>query len=119
PFQFKVDIFTEFKRLIGQDYTVYTLDRTLNEALNIEDGKYRRMVKKLVDLKDVEVINTKADRPVDQALYDLGQQGFIICTNDTELKNRLEEDNLPYIYLRQQNHLEGANLDYARRDDLL
>lgn len=114
PFQFKVDIFEEIDRLVDGRQEIFTLDRTLNEALNLKDGEYRSMVKKLVDLKDVQILNTKANMPVDDQLFQLGREGFIICTNDKELKRRLEREELPYIYLRQQNHLEGAHL--SRQD---
>lgn len=111
PFQFNVSIFDEFERLLGRGFSVYTLDRTLNEALNVEDGNYRDMVKRLVDIKGVEVINSPADRPVDDALVQFAQQkSFVVCTNDTELKRRLDDKRLPFIYMRQENYLEAENL---------
>lgn len=110
PFQFNVEIFDEFKRLLGGKYEVWTLERALNEALNIEDAKYRQLVKKLMDLKDIGVIRTPADQPVDDDLMDMARDGFVICTNDRKLRNRLDDENLPHIFLRQRNHLESSNL---------
>lgn len=110
PFQFNIEIFDELERLTGGKYDIYTLDRALNEAVNIEDGKYRSLVKKLMDVKDIGVINTPAEQPVDDDLLDLARRGFVICTNDRELRNRLDDENLPQIFLRQRNHLESKNL---------
>jgi len=110
PFQRNIEIFDEFERLVGAGYTVHTLDRTLNEAIQLDDGTYRQLVQKLVDLKDIGVINAPADRPVDDALVQYGRDGFVVCTNDTEVKRELADRHLPHIYLRQLNHLEGRFL---------
>ncbi len=110
PFQFNVEIFDEFERLCGGGYEVHTLERAYNEALNLKDGKYRKLVKKLVDLKDITIIETGADRSVDQDLLEHGMKGYVICTNDRELRNKLDNIDLPHIYLRQKNHLEAENL---------
>ncbi|MDY6788696.1 MAG: hypothetical protein SVV03_01905, partial [Candidatus Nanohaloarchaea archaeon] len=111
PFRFNIEIFDEFERLVGRGFRLHTLDRTLNEALNVKDGKYADLVKRLVDLKEIQVINSEADRPVDDALVEFAdKKGFVVCTNDTELKERLDKKNLPFIYMRQENYLEAENL---------
>ncbi|MDY6771218.1 MAG: hypothetical protein SV186_04660 [Candidatus Nanohaloarchaea archaeon] len=110
PFQFNVEIFDEFERLVGAGYTAHTLDRTLNEAINLEDGEYAQLVDRLVDLKDIHVINAPADQSVDDQLVTFAEHGFVICTNDTEVRQQLDEQELPHIYLRQENHLEAARL---------
>ncbi|MCJ7450559.1 MAG: hypothetical protein MUP58_02355 [Candidatus Nanohaloarchaeota archaeon QJJ-9] len=110
PFQFNVELFDEFDRLLGGSYEVYTLERTYNEALSLEDGKYKELVAKLVDVKNIEKIETEAKVPVDRQVIEFGQKGFIVCTNDKEIKKELDLENLPFIYLRQKNHLEVKNL---------
>lgn len=115
PFQFNVPIFDEIERLIGPNHSCYTLERTYNEALNLEDRKYHQLVQKLVDVKDVEIIETPADMAVDDQLLEFALDGFIICTNDTELKRHVNDRDLPHIYLRQRNHLEGRHLDALTR----
>ncbi len=111
PFQFNVDMFGEFDRLIGERYETYTLNRTYNEALNVEDGKYRNMVKRLVEESDPEIgiLQVMSDRDVDDVLVELAGD-YIVCTNDRELKRRLRSNELPHIYLRQKNHLDGTYL---------
>ncbi len=110
PFQFSVEIFEEFERLTNGYYELYTLERTLNEAMNIRDGRYRKLVKKLMNVKDIEIISTSSRHTVDHDLFEKGFQGFVVCTNDKELKRKLDKENLPYIFLRSRNHLEGRNL---------
>jgi len=110
PFQFNVEIFDEFERLVGVGYQAHTLDRTLNEALNLDDQEYHALVSKLIDVKDINVINCPADKPVDDMLIDFARDGFIICTNDKDVRKQLDEEQLPHIYLRQQNHLKARHI---------
>lgn len=112
PFQFNVDIWSELDRVIGEPYEVYTANRVFNEALNVEDGKYHGMVKRLVDESDVEFVEMPSERSVDDTLVEMAGQ-YIVCTNDRELRERLDEQSKPHIYLRQKNHLEAANLRNA------
>jgi rRNA-processing protein FCF1 len=110
PFQFNVEIFDEFERLSGGEFQAYTLERTYHEARDLEEGSYRQLVERLVEVKDITLLNTPADKPVDSQLLEMAQDGFVVCTNDTELRNRLDHQALPHIFLRQKNHLEGKNL---------
>lgn len=114
PFQFNVDIFDEFDRLIGEFYEVYTLNRTYNEALNVEDGKYRNMVERLVEESDpaIEIIAVSGEQDVDDVLVSRAGE-YVVATNDSELKRRLRKQGLPHIYLRQKNHLEAQYLENA------
>jgi len=114
PFQCNVDIFEEFDRIIGEFYELHTLNRTYNEALNVEDGRYREMVERLMEETDpaIEIIETEGTDDVDDVL--VGKAGeFIIATNDSDLKRRLRKQGLPHIYLRQKTHLEGQYLGNA------
>lgn len=111
PFQFNVPVFEEIERLIGPEHECNTLERTFNEALNLNDQKYHQLVQKLVEVKNVHLIETSADVPVDNQLLEFAQDGYILCTNDTELKRRINDHQLPHIFLRQRNHLEGRHLD--------
>lgn len=113
PFQFNVDIFGEFDRLVGEQYQTYTLNRTYNEALNVEDGRYRTKVERLVkeSMPNIEVLEVVADHGMDADDMLVQMAGeYIVCTNDSDLKRRLREQELPHIYLRQKNHLEGKYL---------
>lgn len=112
PFQFNVDIWSELDRVIGEQYEVYTANRVFNEALNVEDGKYHGMVKRLVEEAGVEFVDMPSDRSVDDTLVEMAGQ-YIVCTNDKELRERLDDQGKPHIYLRQKNHLEAKKLTNA------
>lgn len=111
PFQENVDIFSELERVLGE-HEVYTLNRTYNEALDLEDGKYRDMVERLVEEKRVEIISRESDKTADDLLLELAG-GYVVCTNDADLRRELRENDLPHVYLRQRSHLEGENLGAA------
>lgn len=105
PFQFNVRIFDELERLFGKNFTLFTLDRCLEEAKNLKQGRYSKMVTALVDNLDLEVITTSSPIQVDQMLVNYAGRGYALCTNDKGLKEKLEDKGIPYIYLRQKNHL--------------
>ncbi|MFB6265870.1 MAG: hypothetical protein ABEI07_02180 [Candidatus Nanohaloarchaea archaeon] len=107
PFQENVDVFSELERLLGS-YEAYTLNRTYNEALQLEDGKYRDRVKRLVE-ENLEVIDVDSDKKADDLLLDLAGD-YVICTNDSGLREELREGGLPHIYLRGRDHLEAENI---------
>lgn len=114
PFQFNVDVFGEFDRLLNEPYKVYTLNRTYNEALNVEDGKYRELVQRLVkeSTPAIRILDVDATGTVDDILIQLAGE-HIIATNDRDVRRRLREKELPHIYLRQRNHLESQFLRNA------
>lgn len=112
PFQHNVDIVAELDRIFPEAYGLYTLNRTYNEARDLEDGRYRQMVERLVDEADITVLTVDASGDVDAVLREMAGE-FIICTNDGELRRRFEEHDLPHVYLRQKTHLVGENLASA------
>lgn len=105
PFQFNLRLFEELERLFGNNFGAYTLDRCLEEAKSLKNGKYSQMVRSLVDNTELEIIKTSSPQQVDDLLINYAQQGHTLATNDKGLKERLEEAGLPYVYLRQKNHL--------------
>ncbi|MDY6773882.1 MAG: hypothetical protein SVS85_01675 [Candidatus Nanohaloarchaea archaeon] len=108
PFQEQVDVFSELERLLG-NYEAYTLNRTYNEALQLEDGRYREEVERLVEEKDIEILSLESEKEVDDLLVELAGE-YIICTNDAEVREELREGGLPHIYLRNRSYLEAENL---------
>lgn len=110
PFQENVDIVGELERVIGERHEIYTLNRTYNEALSVEDGKYRQRVERLVEEVGIDVVSMEWDGDVDDLLVELAGE-YVVCTNDSDLRARLRDENLPHIYLRQRSYLEAENLD--------
>lgn len=113
PFQFNVDVFTEINRLFDNP-AVYTLDMCVDEAKTVEDRRYEHLVDKLVETQDLTVITTDSEEHVDDLLYSYAAEGYIIATNDGELRHRLDDESLPVVYLRGENRLTVSNTAYTQ-----
>ncbi len=103
PFQFKVDIFEELKRLLNEPYKVFILDQTLKE---LEGKKLEKAVKGLLERYDVGLIKTEQKASVDELLVNLAdREKFIVATQDKALKDRLKKKGIKIITLRQKMYL--------------
>ena len=107
PFQLDFDIFAELDRLYGR-YEVYTLEDAVQEAKSIEEGKYGQLVEKLIENKDIEVMETTGSGEVDDLIVRISK-GFTVATNDKELQDRLIERGCEVVIVRSHNHLEKIN----------
>ena len=107
PARFNVDIFSEIDRICGK-YKLYIIDKTVDELKKIIDtgkGKDKDAAKLalgLVENRKVEKIKTK-EGTVDDLIISL--DGYIVATQDKELKRRLKEKDVKVISLRQKNYL--------------
>lgn len=106
PFQFSLDIFDEFERIISKEFSLFTLDKCLEEAIWIENGKYKEMVEKLIEQNDIEVIETETNLSADSSLVKHAEKGFIVATNDRELRKELKLKDNPVIILRGEKKLQ-------------
>ena len=110
PFQMNISIFEE----IDEKYPgnkVFTLDRVVEEAKSIEDGKYGGLIEKLIESEGVQVLKTEGNGFVDDLLVDLSDE-FLIATNDRELKNSILEKGRPVMYIRSKSHIVVENEDF-------
>lgn len=106
PFQFKVDIFQELERIFSENYSIFTLDRCIKEGKKIENGKYKELIRKLIEEKPIEVIKTSSKLKTDELILQYSKKDFIVCTNDKELKNKILEEKNPVVVLRGKTRLE-------------
>src|SRR3989338_9849252 len=89
-FELKIDIFAEIDRVCDFPYTLFVLDRTIDEVENLIKGSLlskKRTAKAALEIikkKNIQLLETKDLRPVDDILVDLN--GYIIATVDMELK---------------------------------
>ena len=108
PFQLDtINIFQEIQRIHPQS-TVYTIEDAVQEAKSIEDGKYGNLVQKLIQEKDIQVLETEGEGNVDDLLVQISNQ-YVIATNDKELKQRLIKADAEVIHIRNQSYLEVLN----------
>lgn len=109
PFQLSIDLFEEIDRVYPVN-EVYTIEDAVQEARSIEDGRYGKLVEKLIETQDIEVLETEGEGEVDDLLVDISDE-FVVATNDKELKERLVEEGAEVLFIRSGSHLEVLNRD--------
>ena len=95
PSQFNIDIFTEIDRIMPEKYTLYILDKSVQELKHISTNpkqslKNRRAAKlglQLLKAKKVKVLKKKG-KSVDDILASIKE--YIIATQDIVLKRRIK-----------------------------
>ncbi len=110
PFQMNLGIFQEFEEKYP-GCSIYTIDRVVEEAKSIEEGKYGDLVEQLIEKEGIQVLETEGNGFVDDLLVDLSDE-FLIATNDKELKDRITEEGNPVAYIRNQSHVRVDNEDF-------
>jgi len=109
PCKFKVDIFSEIKRICDFKHDVFVLDKTIDELkkiIKLQKGKNKEAAKialLLVKNKKIRRIKTNENLDVDGIL--LKQKDAIIATQDIELKRKLKKKSIRTISLRQRKYL--------------
>ncbi|WP_340820688.1 PIN domain-containing protein [Methanolobus sp. WCC4] len=107
PVQFNVDIFEELKRLGYDEHLVPTavineLDRLIR-TLKGADRTAAKVARAMAERCEV----IEAQGHADDVILDLATNlAASVLTNDTGLRRRLEEKEVPVICLRQKNRLE-------------
>ncbi|MBW2980284.1 DNA-binding protein [Candidatus Woesearchaeota archaeon] len=108
--QFKVDIFSEIRRICDFSYQLFIIDKTINELKSIietQKGKNKAAAKlalSIIKLKKIKKIKTK-EGTVDELILKLPKKDTIVATQDMELKGRLRKKGIPLIVLRQKKYL--------------
>ena len=119
PYQFKLDIFKEIDRILHFDYSLFILDKTLDELNNIvekQKGKDKDAAKfalKLLEAKKIKKIMSNAENADDSIVDVASQEKVIVATQDKVLKQRLEEAGIPIIIMRQKKKLELIGYGYT------
>ena len=109
PYQFGVDILEEIQRILP-GVKVYTVPQVLKEVEKLE--RYGKLHEKLAAkiakelLKGVEILKVNKSAPTDSILLELAKEGFVIATNDRELRKKIQKVGGYSLYLREKNHLE-------------
>ena len=110
--QFKIDIFTELRRICDFQYQITILDRTIKELESIKShqkGKDKlaaSIALQLIKHNNLNITPTTEKKPVDDILADFSHQGLIVATQDMALKKKLKK---PYITLRKKEYLIFVN----------
>ncbi len=100
PFQFKVNIDKELKRLFGE-IPVFIPSSVLGELSNIIDKNAKAA---LALARKYQVVETESRG--DEAVLSIARErSAAVVTNDAELIGRLRKERIPVIRLRSERYL--------------
>ena len=110
PIQFKVDIFSEFERLMEGQYELWIMEGTERELKKVAKNKGKkgipaRLALKIIKKNNIKVLKSKKDH-VDDAIVEIADKNTIVATNDKKLRQQLKDKNVKIIYLRGKKYLE-------------
>lgn len=110
PGQFKVDVFSELDRVCQFAYTLFIIDKTIQELeaiLQKQHGKHKEAAKLALTLIKAKNINTlpSASDNVDDAIVMIADNHTLVATQDAILKQRLKNKAGGIITLRQKKYL--------------
>jgi rRNA-processing protein FCF1 len=113
PFQFNIDIFEALEELLERRTVPILLSPIKKELETIADKGLPKMRKlalcalKIAEkCKFIEVKSRTSSSP-DDAIVEMSKNGgYIVFTNDRELRRRLRDISVPVIYVRQKSYLE-------------
>jgi hypothetical protein len=110
PGQFKVDIFSEIRRICDFAYKLYIVDRSIDELNKLADGKSKdaraaKLGLSLMRAKHVSVIKTAGEGHVDDLIVAAVKKGDIAATQDINLKKRVKRKGARIITMRQKKFL--------------
>ena len=110
PWQFRVDIFSEIRRICDFNYELFIFEQTISELKNIMEkssGKGKKAAQfalKLIKLTNIQIIESEK-KDVDSLILKNADVSDIIATQDTHLKTELIKKKISVIILRQKKYL--------------
>lgn len=109
-FQYRIDLVSELKRVVGGTLNLYIYEGTLKELEGVQlkgdkNKKYLKLISKMLEVYNFKIIKSKRDYVDDQILENI-THNIYIATNDKALKKKIKEKLGKVIYLRQHKYLE-------------
>ncbi len=113
PQKFKIDIFTELRKLLNRNFEMILLSKVKLELESLSKKGSPIMRKKAAyalklaeSIKDWEA-DSLSSTPTDDVIMQKAKEWkALVFTNDKELKKRLRDISVPVIYVRQKSRLE-------------
>lgn len=117
PAQFKVDIFSEIERICEEKCELYAPEEVVDELKKLskpknKSGAAARLALALIRKKNVNIIKRggKTNKGnADAKLVELAEKelkGYIVATQDKELKTKLKEKGIKIVTLMQKSYLK-------------
>ena len=109
PAQFGVDILAEIGRVCDFPYTLVIIDRTVDELQAIaqgtgKDASAAKVALALIDRYRFPQLPAAEDR-VDDAILRTAARGWIVGTQDRELRDKLQAKGVQLLTMRGKSHL--------------
>jgi rRNA-processing protein FCF1 len=107
--RYKLD-FSVFKEL-EESVELFITSETLRELKSVankktKEGRLALIALKLIDSQKIKVVQS-LKKEVDEDLLALAKkEGFIVATNDKDLKEKLKKENVRIAYLRNKKKIE-------------
>ncbi|MEK6904333.1 MAG: PIN domain-containing protein [Nanoarchaeota archaeon] len=101
--RFRIDLFSELRRIIDDNFEVYILDKTLEELKGKKDARLA-----LEYSKKLKIINAAKQGSFDDLITDF--KDYIIATQDKVLKEKLKKAGFGIITIRQKRYLIKENV---------
>lgn len=112
PFNLGIDVISELDRIINQKYEIIILKGTIEELKGLSENpslKVRKAAKLGLKLAqrytvvDLVPENGKMDELIVKFSK---KEGYVVATNDQNLRRKLKSEGIPTIYVRQKSHLQ-------------
>ncbi len=106
--EFKIDILGELNRILEEKYSLYYIDRTVEE---LKKKPLEKLAISVLNQIGAKSIKTTEDTNVDSLLiaYAEANPEEIIATQDKKLKEKLKKRNIRLITIRQKRYLKLVN----------
>ncbi len=105
--QLKLDIVQEVQNKLGKvEMYVPALVRKELEKLGKEGNSHARVAALWLQLQEFKELEVWGEKSTDKALLALAKEGFIIATNDKELRQSIKNIQGKSIYIRKKKVLE-------------
>jgi uncharacterized protein len=113
PTQFKVDIFTEIRRLMDEPYGLFVYDASIAELSELAKGNSRdaghaKAAITLIKQKNLKTLpNSVNEKYVDDLILKGVTEGDVVCTQDQALKRLLrgKYSGIRFITLKSKKYL--------------
>nr|MDO8080234.1 hypothetical protein [Candidatus Freyarchaeota archaeon] len=112
PSNLGIDVISELDRIINQKYEIIILKGTIEELKGLSENpslKVRKAAKLALELAQRYTVVDLAPENgnMDELIVKLSKkEGYIVATNDQNLRRKLKSEGIPTIYVRQKSHLQ-------------
>ncbi len=113
PLQFKIDVFSDLKRLLNRSFELILLSPVKHELETLARKGSPKMRKnasyalKLAEKCRYVEVDFPASALTDDVIVEVAEEWkAAVFTNDRQLKQRLRDISVPVIYVRQKSRLE-------------